>query len=197
MKPTKLKEDYQIFKTKYEACSGLHLPQEYLERSDVYVFKKRKQIIGGFILGKNLPLRTVDVFISEVNKIKLADYFSRNKFCEVCCFWMDKKVQKNAFFNAKFWMRMAYTVKKQEKKVVLFGTNSKGLAKLYGYPKPSLLFHKDTIGSKETFVFLAKRDEFFGGVWELVKSKLFKKYRHCEFESKEKLKKELIYEVSK
>ena len=196
MKPTQLKEEYQIFRTKYEKISGLQLPMEYLENSEVYVFKRKSLIIGGFILGKKNPLRTVEVFISENNQTELSHYFSSNQYCEVCCFWIDRKLRKNAYYNAKFWVTMANTVKKQEKEFILFGTNSRGLAKMYGYPKNSLLFHKDEINDKDTFVFLARRKDFAGGVWEIVKSKLFNRSRNTEFENKETLRKSLTNEVS-
>lgn len=55
MKATHSIEEYKIFKTEYEEISGLHLPFEYLVKSEVYVFKSKKQIIGGFVLGKHLP----------------------------------------------------------------------------------------------------------------------------------------------
>lgn len=197
MKTTLSQEEYQIFKNKYEKLSGLHLPMEYLENSDVYVFKRKNLIIGGFILGKRSPLRTVEVFISKDNQKQLSHYFSSNKYCEVCCFWIDRKIRKNAFYNAKFWLSMAYTIKKQEKEFVLFGTNSRGLAKMYGYPKNSLLFHKDEIKNKDTFVFLGRRKDCLGGIWEIVKSKLLNKSRNTNYEKKEILRKALIYELSK
>lgn len=92
---------------------------------------------------------------------------------------------------------MASIVKKQEKDFILFGTNSIGLAKMYGYPKNSLLFHKDKINDKDTFVFLARREYFAGGVWEIVKSKLLNRSRNIEFENKEILRKQLTNGVSK
>lgn len=197
MKPTLLKEEYQIFKNNYEKNSGLHLPMEYLENSDVYIFKRKNLIVGGFVLGKKNPLRTVDVFISKDNHKQFSHYFSSNKFCEICCFWIDRNLRKRAYYNAKFWLMMAYTIKKQEKEFILFGTNSGGLAKMYGLPKNSLLLHKDKINNKDTFVFLGRRKDIMGGIWEIVKSKLLKRNRNTEFEKKEILKKTLIYEVSK
>jgi len=197
MRPTLLKEDYQIFKNKYEGISGLSLPLEYLETSDVYVFRKAKKIIGGFILGKKLPLRTVDIFISELNKEKFKHFFSSDKCCEVCCFWIDRKYRRSAFFNAKFWIKMANTVKRQEKEFILYGTNSKGLAKMYGYPKNSALIHKDKMDYRDTFTFLARRIDFASGVWEIVKSKLLHQNRNSDIEAKNELKKTLIYEISR
>ena len=197
MKKIQRKEDFQVFQTKYEAISGLKLPLPYLEKSDVYVFRRKDNIIGGFILGNRLPLRTVEVFVSKPNLKVLSPYFEINKYCEVCCFWIERKLRRNAFFNALFWIRMAYSVKRQSKEFILFGTNSKGLAKMYGYPKNSLLFHKDNVGNKDTYVFLARRKDFAGGVWEIVLSKILKRARNRDFENKLELKTALVYELSK
>ena len=68
---------------------------------------------------------------------------------------------------------------------------------MYGYPKKSLLFHTDKINRKNTFVFLARRKDFLGGVWEIVRSKMLNKKRNMDFETKDELREALLYEVSK
>ena len=143
-----LKYELKSFKTKYESISGLELPYEYLRNSKVYIFKRNQEIIGGYILGKSTPLRTVDLFISSDNQMSLNSLFSKEKYCEVCCFWISRKFRKSPYLNAKFWLSMANEVRKQEKEIIVYGTNSKGLAKLYDYPQVSTLFHKDKIQNK-------------------------------------------------
>ena len=44
MKKTKSKEDYLEYQAKYESISGLSLPYEYLEESDVYICKRKGEI---------------------------------------------------------------------------------------------------------------------------------------------------------
>ena len=184
------------FQSKYEAISGLALPYEYLESSDVYVYQQNNRIIGGFVLGYQLPFRTVEVFASEINRPNLRRVFNKEQFCEICCFWVDKAYRKKLLVSVTVWLKMAYTVKTQKQPFVLFGTNSKGLTKMYGYPKNSCLYHKDHVSNKHTFVFLARRTDFFGGVWEIVVSKLLKFERNRNIEKKPKLHNALSHEIS-
>jgi len=61
--------------------------------------------------------------------------------------------------------------------ILLFGTNSSGLAKMYGYPKNAFLLHSDQIGGRDTYIFYAKRTHFLAGVFEIVLAKVFRKTR--------------------
>lgn len=135
----------------------MKVPIEYLENSKVCVFTKKKEIIGGFVLGQKLPSRTLNTFTSNQNLESVSQYFPDEIFCEVCCYWIERKYRKKMLLNSLFWMKMAYEVKKQSKEFILYGTNSRGLAKMYGYPKNSVLFHNDFVNNKETFIFLARR----------------------------------------
>lgn len=197
MKLTLLKEEYKIFQVKYENLSGLKLPYQYLEKSDVYVFRRNKDIIGGFILGNNIPLRTLELFVSESNKNDLSYCFEQDKFCEICCFWIDKKFRRKIYYNAMFWIGMANVVAKQKKEFIIYGTNSRSLAEMYGYPKNSLLIHKDLVQDKNTFVFLVRRGYFLGGALEMIFGKILRRDRNSNLEQKDKLRTELINEISK
>ena len=92
---------------------------------------------------------------------------------------------------------MAKETEKQDNRNILYGTNSKGLANMYGYPKKSLLFHNDKVDGKETFIFLARRIEFHEGVKEILNSRLNKKNRKVNYENKVKLENELRHEISR
>ena len=195
MNPTQLESDLITFKNQYKKISNLNLPFEYLRNSDVYVFKNENEIIGGFVLGKRTPLRTVNVFVSEDNQTSLKHLFDKDQYCEVCCFWILHKYRKSPYLAAKFWLMMANEVRKQEKELVIYGTNTKGLAKLYNYPIKSILFHKDKINSKNTYVFVAHRKNFFIGTLKIVMSKLLRKNRSKELLINNNLKKRLVYEL--
>lgn len=196
MHKTTSKQDYQIFIQQYEKASGLKVPICYLENSEVYIIKKNEKIISGFVLNSNLPLRTTDVFISSMNQQVLNHYFEKSKYCEVCCFWMSREYQKKKIFNAKCWLNLASTIKKQKKEFIIFGTNSRGLANMYGYHDKVLLFHEDIICNKSTFVFMVKRDDFLLGTWKLIFSKVFKVKRNENYKHREILKKTIMYELS-
>lgn len=194
MKNTISHQDYLSFKREYEKVSGLELPLEYLENSDVYIFKKKGKIIGGFILGSNLPLRTIEKFISLNQRERLQAFFNKNNVCEVCCFWIQRKYRRQKIFNARVWLQMAFAVSKHSKKFILYGTNSKGLAKMYGYPEASHLMHKDEIENKNTYVFVALRSKFFLGTVEIILSKLLNRKRTFDFNNN--VKNEFLYELS-
>ena len=68
---------------------------------------------------------------------------------------------------------MANKIRTQSKEFVMYGTNSKGLAYLYGYPIKSVLLHTDKVNDKETFIFIARRRNIFWGVMEIIGSKIF------------------------
>jgi len=196
MEKTQQTKDYIRFKDEYENVSGLSIPFSYFEKSEVFIQKVGNKIIGGFILSNTYPLRTVEYFVSEVNKKTITSKFSKEIFCEVCCLWIDKKYRSDKYLNAKFWLQLAWNVKRQSKDIIIFGTNSEKLAKLYGYPKVLLLYHRDKVNSKSTFLFLVKRDEFFGGILELILSKFFNRYSNKKSQSKTKLRKRIINEIS-
>ncbi len=197
MKKLKTSQDLLQFKSKYEKLSGLNLPMNYLKNADVYAFKKTGKIIGGFILNSRQPYRTIDIFISESRLDSIAKIFEASKYCEVCCFWIERTFRKKSFYNAKFWLQMAYKIQTQHKDVILFGTNSRGLAKMYGFPSVSLLFHKDKIKGRDTFVFIARRKDFISGILEIVYSKIFHKKINHNNQPKNNLKKAIFYELSK
>ena len=190
-------EEFNEFKTRYEKVSGLTLPLEYLQRSCVFAFFKGHQMVGGFVLSDKSPLRTIDVFIAPDQRQRIAEHIGVDQCVEVCCFWIDRKYRRNLLFNTYFWLKLAYTVNALNHKFVLFGTNSKGLAKMYGYPKNALLYHQDNINNIDTFVFIALKKKFAGGIWEIILAKLLRRQRNRDIDSKETLEKSLMYELSK
>lgn len=167
--------EFKRFKERYEKVSGLEVPMEYLESSSVYAFKRKGEIIGGFILNHNTPLRSFNVFLTKDKYQIISSKFTKNEYSEVCCFWIDRKYRKKKIVSILSWARMAYEVHRKGKKFVIYGTNSKGLANLYGYPKNSILLESDFVNSLQTFVFIAKTKHFFLGVFEIILSKIFSK----------------------
>jgi len=184
------------FKTKYQRLSKLLVPISYLKSSEVYVIKDKSKMIAGFVLGKKAPYRTTDVFVSDEKRKQLPSCFREDTFCEVCCFWIDRAYRKKPIQVAKIWMQMANTVNDQKKETILCGTALKGLAKIYGYPKVSLLYLKDCIQGNDTFVFLARRKDFAIGVKEVVRSRLKKKVHYRDFKNKLTLKTKIFNDLS-
>ncbi len=172
-----LPEQQLLFRQLYHDLSGLDIPGSFLCENRVYGFYHRSRLIGGFILAENPALRTIEVFAQCDNRSPLYSKINDLGRCtEVCCFWMSLAYRKRAGVNAYAWLVMAlYGSLRFRSKMILFGTNSTGLAKMYAYPKNSLLFHRDRIEDKETYIFIAKRIHFFAGVFTIVWSKLMRR----------------------
>lgn len=171
-----LKSDLEIeaFKKAYEALSGLAVPIEYLKESQVYGSKIKGQMVGGYVLSGKVDLRTIKVFTNLESGERTSRIMKElGNHCEVCCFWMNYKYRRKFWFNGLLWIKMAWDVKNRTEKMILFGTNSKGLAKVYGFPKNSILIITDEVNEKRTFIFSAKRKHFFYGVWSIVKARIF------------------------
>ena len=171
------------FKMRYESLSGLEIPDDFLKKSRVYGFYQNKILIAGFVLSSsNERLRTVELFVAQQNHrevyLKLSDLAL---YTEVCCFWMDKKKKKKNIVNIRIWLKMAYRIRKDQNPIIIYGTQSKGLAYLYGLPKVSTLFWEDTVNELSSYVFLVSRNEFVKGAWEMAFSKFLRKNRPKTF----------------
>ncbi len=190
--------DLETFQTAYEASSGLELPFTYLQQSKVYAFVKQNKMIGGFILGSARALRTIDVFVSKENRSVLNSRLRPDgQYCEVCCFWIHRKFRKSKRFSLKCWSELANTVHKHDCPFVLFGTNSRGLARMYGAPKNAMLCHKDRVKGKTTYVFAGYRSHFKNGVRSVLLSKIFRWRRTVGIETNQALLKQWFSDVLK
>jgi len=198
MRKLKRLQALQDFQTEYEDISGLSVPMVYLQTSQVFGFFSQQKLVGGFVLSSNKSLRTIDVFVNDLKKKEIYESLGLTQnYCEVCCFWMNKIYRKDVFFNAWCWLRMAYRVKRQAQPLVLFGTNSQGLALLYALPRnESLLYHQDYVNSKKTYVFLTRRPDFVLGVWKIIWSKLWRLNRPVKLEENDQLRKRIQLELN-
>lgn len=197
MKTLTSNHDLLAFSQAYQKASGLPVPIAYLEQSKVYAFYSRGTMVGGFVIGQASPLRTLEVFVKDDKQENLCQELNDlQNYCEVCCFWISHSYRKHLLTNIKCWLKMAYAVKYQNKPFVLFGTNNKGLAYIYGYPFKSLLLHEDEINNRNTYVFLARKKDFAGGVWEIIWAKLLGKDRVKALELKHSLRQELTTEIN-
>lgn len=189
--------DKLFFRQRYESISGLEIPRSYFNASKTFTFSNKERILGGFMLGSGPDFRTVNMFVSPIHHELFYNIINLNDFVEVCCFWIDHKYRKHKYLNALLWLKLAYAVTAQPESYVLFGTNSLGLAKMYGRPRKSLLFHHDEIDKKQTFIFIARRKEFAAGVWEIILQKMLSIKFGKPLKEKPNLKNALTYELSK
>ena len=130
-------------------------------------------MIGGFILGMGPTFRTIDFFAAAENQPDLTKKLvDPNKFTEITCFWLDSKHRSQSYTNLLTWIKLALAIKKHSNPYLLFGTNSKGLARLYNISKESFLVHDDLCNNKKTYVFVAQTRYCIKGILEIMAFKV-------------------------
>lgn len=180
MKQIKTKEKLQLFAQVYKKCSGLPIPDAYLYNPDNHVFGIywKKQLIGGFILGRGPEFRTIEIFAKEDKHRKVYDQLEeKSDYTEICCFWIQRKFRTKTSLNLFVWLAMTYALKRYGTKYFLFGTCSRSLARLYGQTEKSMMIHRDFINKKPTFIFWAKRSSCVTGMLEIISFKLSRMLR--------------------
>jgi len=141
----KINQDHLLkeFKDKYVSVSGLNVPEDFLKSRSVYAaFNMRNRMCGGFVLGKENPYRTIEVFAGEKSKKKLYDYIEGTSYCELNCLWLSVKYRKGIMCYW-FWILFALKVSMQRESMLIYGTIAKSLADIYGYPRKSKLLHSE------------------------------------------------------
>ena len=184
------------FKESYEGVSNLEVPISYLKDQKVFGFYKEGELVAGFILGNKKPYRTLQTFVEPERIAELNSLLGRKDCVEVCCFWMKRAVRKNKLFNLKVWLKMAWKVHLRKETYVIYGTNSKGLAKMYGCPKQSLLIHQGTVKNSKTYVFITRRKGFFIGALKIVQMKIQSRVIDPCIENNSTIKNKIFHELS-
>ena len=166
-------EDLATFSATYARCSGLPIPQSYLANSRVYAYFSQDEMIGGFILGQGPEYRTIKLFANTQNQAALYSMLEdKGQATELCCFWIARSFRTKTLINIYIWMCMAYVLRFRSESVLLFGTNSQGLAKLYSTTPHSVLINNEQVKSKDCHIFLAKSNVALRGISEIVAKKL-------------------------
>lgn len=170
--------EFVDFKEKYKRLSGFDVPLNYIKENKVYGHYSGLKLQAGFIIGKSSSsLRTIESFVSRKEKSTMYKSLGDlNNYCEVTCFWMSRETRKNKVLNAWIWIQMGLLCTIQDKPLVLYGTNSKGLARIYGLPEKSNLIHQETIQTKACSVFLAKRGHILSGTLIIIWSRISRRH---------------------
>lgn len=167
--------DRDHFARTYTACSGLPVPEEFARASTNQFFGlyAGDQLVGGFILGHGPDFRTIAVFAGENDQPKLYDRFSTKDNCtEICCFFIQRAYRQNTFYNFSTWAAMIYAQLRHGREILLYGTCSRSLARLYGQTKKSVLIHEDVLNGKPTFIFWGERRSCVQGMLKIMSHKL-------------------------
>lgn len=175
MKQIETKENLQNFAQVYKNCSGLPIPSAYLYNPNNHVFGIywKKNLIGGFILGRGSEFRTIEIFAKQEKQAGVYNQLEDiSRYTEICCFWIQRKFRTKNILNLFIWLAMTYALKRYGTKYFLFGTCSRSLARLYGQTEKSIMIHRDFINKKPTFIFWAKRSSCVTGMLEIISFKL-------------------------
>ena len=112
---------------------------DYLKASEVFgVFNKEGDMLAGYTLGKQSPLRLLD-FVPPEAELSLPQKFKWDDCCEVVCVWKKKEV--NTFYTAHyFWPHILGNVLTSKKKYLLGHNQSKRLDSYYSLLGPKSLY---------------------------------------------------------
>ncbi len=166
--------DLITFKYQYEKRSSLTIPLSYLYTQKVFGFYDHtNHVVGGFILGFSNPYRTITSFSSDRfhNRLHERIMYGENLF-EICCFWLSTSLIRNKELNNEAWRLLGITIENQENyDYIIYGTNSRGLALMYSYPRNSFLYHQETLNGKSNYIFISKKHFFIDGSEEIIANK--------------------------
>lgn len=181
-------QDINFFAETYLKCSGLAVPNSYLETNQVFGIYINKQMIGGFILGSGDQLRTIEFFAAqELHESLYTKMKTPETYTEICCFWIDRAFRKKTMINYFVWLAMAFSLKAYGTENIIFGTCSRRLADLYSITPRSVFLHSDRMKNKNTFIYTAKNKGSVRGILHIVFYK-FKRKIHIEWKRMNKTK---------
>jgi len=176
----KSNEEMNQYAMAYEECSKLPVPVSYLSVNKTFALMLSDKMIGGFILGNGPRFRTINFFASPENQPALMNRMeSLDQYTEITCFWLDKSYRSQSFVNLLTWAKLALAIKKHSNPYLLFGTNSRGLARLYNIPAAAQLIHSDYCNCKSTYVFIAETKNCIRGITEIILFKV-KRIINCK-----------------
>lgn len=184
LKQISTKDELVTFSKKYFTCSGLPIPQEYMnnEMNRVFAIYWRNELIGGFILGRDTNFRTIEFFAKPEKQAAVVSQLEElTKYTEITCFWINKKYRTNTQLNLFVWLSMTYALRMYGTQYFLFGTCSRSLARLYGQTSKSIQIHRDRINNKSTFIFKAHRSSCVTGMFEIIGHKLKRTFNTIEY----------------
>ncbi|MDF1695038.1 MAG: hypothetical protein P1U56_04370 [Saprospiraceae bacterium] len=168
-------EELSNFSQKYFTCSGLPIPDDYMQNeiNRVFAVYWKSELVGGFILGRDVNFRTLEFFAKKEKQSKVIDQLEElSNYTEICCFWIQKKHRTNTYINMYIWLAMTYALRMYGTQYFLFGTCSRSLARLYAQTPKSIQIHRDRINNKATFIFKAHRSSCVSGMLEIISHKL-------------------------
>ena len=175
LKQIKQAKELEQYSQTYEQHAGLPIPVAYLNHPGNRIFAcyHQDKMIGGFILGQGVRLRTVEVFAEEKARGLLYQRFAPiHTYTEITCFWMSPAIRKHTLLNTFVWLSLTYCMQRYSNAHILFGTCSTPLARLYGITEKSRLIHQDVLEGKRTYIFESAKKDSLLGFLQILRYKL-------------------------
>ncbi|MEM9260365.1 MAG: hypothetical protein AAGA62_12015 [Bacteroidota bacterium] len=168
------------YAAQYEACSGLPVPSDYLlsKENQVFGIFYQKTLIGGFLLGFGQDSRTVRLFARSEAQANVLDALGcADNYSELCCLWLARKYRATFLINTFTWLIILYALLRFANPCLVFGTCSRGLARLYASSKRVHLLHEDVINRKPTYIFTGQKHNYLVGILNILLHKYSRKLR--------------------
>jgi hypothetical protein len=140
--------------------SGLHAQDlDFLENCQVYLlYTSKNDACGGFVINSQRPFRTLTPeWYQEDALNSLVLRITPYQPLEVTAVWLAKKY-RGSWVGVYFWLAMAFVVRSQPQKWMIFGTFQEKLARYYQKGRNTRLLHHDqTQNNPETdcWIYLA------------------------------------------
>jgi hypothetical protein len=122
------------------SAKGADLPIEYLLASRVVGIFANGELVAGYTIGTQAPLRLLE-FVPEESRSELAlpPSASWSDFCEVACVWREPRVS-SLIMSCVVWPRILLDVLRTRKRFLLGHNQSKALDRFYTTLGPWTLY---------------------------------------------------------
>lgn len=131
-------DDLLVFQQKAFEKIGVHFPISYLKQGIVRGFRdKKNNLVGGYALIKDGPLRTVESLPCQ----SLLKY-NPDELFEVTALWLERSF-KSGLISCKFWLNFCRDIYSQfDKKYFIYAydLHNKKLQKIYKNANPDIVY---------------------------------------------------------
>jgi hypothetical protein len=155
----------RLFADAYEQASGYRVPEAYLRSSQVLGMVIRGRLIGGGVLSRAVPLRTLQR-LPEPERNELSSRLAGRCVVDLTCVWL-RAGRRGGALSGLFWCDLLRRIQATGAEVVLFGTEQPGLYRFYRTTHADLLYHGPvTVDGQERvgWVFLKEN----GSLWPVL-----------------------------
>jgi short-subunit dehydrogenase len=130
--------DIDDYAAAYHRASGYRVSREYLRRSLVFGYLHRGRLVGGIVMSGQAPFRTLER-IPDDCRAAVAAAIEHADTVELTCAWLHPSL-RGRVRSIVFWFAVFAEMGRRGAASVLFGTESRGLCRMYALGRPHLLY---------------------------------------------------------